>query len=884
MQQYDVTGMSCAACSARVEKAVSKVQGVSTCSVNLLMNTMLVDGSASDADIIAAVEAAGYGASVQGDKQEPSKEVSRQITANQIHNKNVEVAHLRNRLLVSLALLLPLMYVSMGHKMWSWPLPAAVTNNPIAMGLIELILTTIVLFINQKFFINGIKGILHGAPNMDTLVSVGAGASYVYSLAMLFLMIHKGNVAVVTDATRAEIVSQLESYYHSFYFESAAMIVTLITLGKMLEAISKGRTTDALQGLMNLAPKKATLLVNDEYVEVDIEQVKLGDTFVVRPGESVPVDGIVIDGESAIDESALTGESIPVDKQAGSSVSAATINQSGFLTCEATKIGDETLLSQIIRMVRDAGATKAPIAKAADKVAGVFVPAVMGIALVAFVVWMLVGQSVGFALTRAISVLVISCPCALGLATPVAIMVGNGMGAKHGILFKNATALEYMSKVKAIALDKTGTITIGKPTVKNVVPAEGITEEELLQVAYALERKSEHPLARAVVDYCEKLQLEVPYEVTDFEAVIGNGLLGKIGDDLVFAGNARFLQERFLIEAGSLEGNTFAGEGKTPIYFGWASEVETAKLFGVIAIADIVKDDSKQSIQEMKELGINVVMLTGDNEQTAKAIAAEIGVDEEHVVAGVLPDSKEATIRALQQQYGMVAMVGDGINDSPALTAADVGVAIGSGTDIAMDAADVVLMKSSLGDVVSAFRLSKYTRRTIHQNLFWAFFYNVIGIPLAAGVWIPIFGWTLSPMFGAAAMSLSSFCVVTNALRLNLKKIDKQSTMKIENNSDSAPEEVQNVEANLQETEITNKNIQETKGDTTMTKTMKIEGMMCGHCEARVKKCLLAVEGVTDAIVSHETGTAEVFMDVEIASDILKKTVEDQDYTVSEIL
>lgn len=875
MQQFDVTGMSCAACAARVEKAVSKVDGVSSCSVNLLMNTLLVDGAVSEKDIILAVEGAGYGASKQG-----TNNVHREAASASSNNAMTEVRHLRNRFVASIVLLLPLMYVSMGHKMWGLPLPEALSSNHIAMGLFELVLTTIVLIINQMFFVNGFKGAMHGAPNMDTLVSVGAGASYIYSLGMLFLMIHRSNVTLLTDEIRDQIVVKLEQYHHSFYFESAAMIVTLITLGKMLEAISKGKTTDAIQGLMNLTPKKATLLMDGDYVEVDIEQVKIGDTFIVRPGESIPVDGIVIEGISAVDESALTGESIPVDKQPGNCVSAATINQSGFLTCEATKVGDETLLSQIIQMVRDAGATKAPIAKAADKIAGIFVPAVMGISIVTFVIWLLVGQSVGYSLTRAISVLVISCPCALGLATPVAIMVGNGMGARHGILFKNATALEYLGKVSTVVLDKTGTITTGNPTVKNVVPMEDITEMELLQVAYALEQKSEHPLAKAVVSYCDENGIENKYDVNNFEAVIGNGLVGTIDDDTVFCGNARFLQERFAVDRQLLDGQDFANEGKTPIYFGWLTKQQEAKLFGTIAIADVVKEDSKQAISELKEIGMEVVMLTGDNERTAHAIGQEIGIDEEHIVAGVLPDKKESTVKALQEKYGMVAMIGDGINDSPALTAADVGIAIGNGTDIAIDAADVVLMKNELLDVVAAIRLSQYTRRTIHQNLFWAFFYNVLGIPLAAGAWTAIFGWTLSPMFGAAAMSLSSFCVVTNALRLNLKKLYKRTANASEKNKNQRQNKSLIAEENIKQKNIK----EEEKGDNTMTKTMKIEGMMCGHCEARVKKCLLAVDGVKDAIVSHETGTAEVHMDAEIADDVLKKTVEDQDYTVTEIL
>lgn len=876
MQQYDITGMSCAACSARIEKAVSKVDGVDSVSVNLLLNTMIVEGNVDAATIIKTVEAAGYGAAVAGSAKssetsnaDDETNAAKATSGNRANDE--QIIRLRNRLITSLALLLPLMYVSMGHKMWDWPVPDILAGNHIALGLIEFVLTSVILVINRQFFVNGCKGVLHGAPNMDTLVSVGAGASYIYSLVLFAFMIVKGNPANITDANRAEILEKLMQYHHDFYFESAATIVTLITLGKLLEAISKGRTTDALQGLIDLAPKKATLLVDGELKEVDIENVNVGDTFVVRPGESIPVDGVVTDGVSAVDESALTGESIPADKQVGSVVSAATINQSGFLTCEATKVGDETILSQIIRMVRDAGATKAPIAKAADKIAGIFVPAVMLIAAVTFVVWLIAGVSIGFALTRAISVLVISCPCALGLATPVAIMVGNGLGAKNGILFKHATAMEHMGRIKAVALDKTGTITTGKPKVTDVLASENITEEELLQVAHALEQKSEHPLAYAIVKFCEEVGVTENYTVENFEAVIGNGLRGTIDGDVVFGGNARFLKEQFAYDESKLPDNTFADEGKTPIYFGWVDDEQTAKLFGVIAVADVVKEDSKQAVAELQELGIDVVMLTGDNAKTAQTIGSQVGIDAEHIVAGILPAKKEETIRELQQTYGMVVMVGDGINDSPALTAADIGVAVSSGTDIAIDAADVVLMKNTLLDVPAAIRLSRATRTTIHQNLFWAFIYNVIGIPLAAGVWIPVFGWTLSPMFGAAAMSLSSFCVVTNALRLNLKKLYKNKKLA----QDNASEKIDDTD----KLETSN-----TKGDTTMTKTMKIEGMMCGHCEARVQKCLLAVDGVTEAIVSHETGTAEVHMETEIADDVLRQTVEAQDYKVTEIL
>lgn len=907
MQQFDVTGMNCAACAARIEKVVSEVEGVETVSVNLLMNTMLVEGDARTDSVICAVKKAGYGANV---KEQGAAFVGTPTDSAKVTDGNREIITLRNRFLMALVLLLPLMYVSMGHKMWGWPLPDVLSNNHIAMGLVELIFTTMILVINGHFFVNGFKGIIHGAPNMDTLVAVGAGTSYIFSLAILFIMIHVGNVAVVTDATREQVVMQLEQYHHSFYFESAATIVTLITLGKLLEAISKGRTTDALQGLMNLAPKKATLVVDGDYIETDIDRVKPGDVFAVRPGESIPVDGQIMEGTSAVDESALTGESIPVDKQVGEHVSAATINQSGFLICEATKVGEETLLSQIIRMVRDAGATKAPIAKAADKVAGVFVPVVMGIALVTFVVWLIAGQSISYSLTRAISVLVISCPCALGLATPVAIMVGNGRGAKHGILFKNAAALECMGKIKAVALDKTGTITAGKPSVKNVVPMEGISEEELLQVAYALEIKSEHPLAKAIVVYCEQLKLEEPYELYDFEAIAGNGLIGKIDGDTVFCGNASFLKNRFALDVHMLvdnpvlsdesmpddipassdekmfSGANFEQEGKTPIYFGWLTETGDAKLFGVIAVADVVKEDSRQAVKELQELGTHVIMLTGDQAATAKAIGEEVGIDEAHIIAGVLPDTKEATIRKLQESYGMVCMVGDGINDSPALITADVGVAIGGGIDIAIDAADVVLMKNQLLDVAAAIRLSRHTRKTIYQNLFWAFFYNVVGIPLAAGVWIPIFGWTLSPMFGAAAMSLSSFCVVTNALRLNLKKIYKQNAV---NEINSIPirreEKTEEIAEEINENQKSDEDtVQEKKGDITMTKTMIIEGMMCGHCEAQVQKCLLAIEGVREAIVSHETGTAEVHMDADVDNEVLQKAVEEQDYKVTEII
>ena len=844
MEQYNVTGMSCAACSARVEKAVSNVPGVKSCSVSLLTNSMGVEGSASPSDIIAAVEAAGYGASEKG-----------RHAADQTHGSGISIAEaedslkdretpkMKERLIASICFWVPLMYISMGHMMWNWPLPSALADNHMAIGLIELLLTTAVMVANQKFFISGFKGLIHGGPNMDTLVALGASASYVYSLYALFAM----SVAL----TRGDAAGAM-SYMHEFYFESAATILTLITVGKLLEAVSKGRTTDALKGLMKLAPKTATVIRNGSEEVVSIEQVRKGDIFVVKPGENIPVDGIVLEGTSAVNESALTGESIPVDKNAGDAVSAATLNQSGYLRCEASRVGEDTTLSQIIQMVSDAAATKAPIAKVADRVSGVFVPAVIGIAAVTLIVWLLAGQTVGFALARAISVLVISCPCALGLATPVAIMVGNGMGAKNGIMFKTAVSLEEAGKTQIVALDKTGTITSGEPKVTDMIPADGITEQALLTYAYALEKKSEHPLARAVIakaeESGEKDSLK-QLEAEEFQAVPGNGLSGKVDGSLICGGNLKFISQNTEISEETLQtAQRLAEEGKTPLFFS-----RDGRLIGVIAVADVIKEDSPKAIKELQNMGIRVVMLTGDNERTAKAIGAQAGVDE--VIAGVLPDGKESVIRSLKKK-GKVAMVGDGINDAPALTRADMGIAIGAGTDIAIDAADVVLMKSRLTDVPAAIRLSRATLRNIHENLFWAFFYNVIGIPLAAGVWIPLFGWQLNPMFGAAAMSLSSFCVVSNALRLNwFKMYDASKDRKI-------------------------KTKKQNKEETTMTKTIKIEGMMCGHCEATVKKALEALDQVDMAEVSHEAGTAVVTLSSDVSDDVLKKTVEDKDYKV----
>ena len=833
--------MSCAACSARVEKAVSKVPGVTSCSVSLLTNSMGVEGNASPTDIIAAVEEAGYGASEKGAEHSAGKAGSAGMSIAEAEDslKDRETPKMKRRLIASLCFLIPLMYFSMGHMMWNWPVPSFLEGNHVAMGLIQLLLTTAVMVINQKFFISGFKGLIHRAPNMDTLVALGAGASYGYSLYALFAM---------TDAQMRGDMAGTMSYMHEFYFESAAMILTLITVGKMLEARSKGKTTDALKSLMKLAPKTATVVRNGAEEEVSVDQVRKGDVFVVRPGENIPVDGIVLEGTSAVNESALTGESIPVDKNEGDAVSAATLNQSGFLRCEATRVGEDTTLSQIIQMVSDAAATKAPIAKVADRVSGVFVPAVIAIALVTIAVWLIAGQTAGFALARGISVLVISCPCALGLATPVAIMVGNGMGAKNGIMFKTAVSLEETGKTQIVALDKTGTITSGEPRVTDIIPADGVTEEKLITWAYALEKKSEHPLAHAILVKAEEQGIDGVAETEDFRAVAGNGLTAKIEGVAVCGGNLKFISEYAEIsDEIRQKAETLAEEGKTPLFFS-----RDGKLAGIIAVADVIKEDSPQAVKELQNMGIHVVMLTGDNERTAKAIGTQAGVDE--VIAGVLPEGKESVIRSLKRK-GKVAMVGDGINDAPALTRADMGIAIGAGTDIAIDAADVVLMKSRLSDVPAAIRLSRATLRNIHENLFWAFFYNVIGIPLAAGAWIPIFGWQLNPMFGAAAMSLSSFCVVSNALRLNwFKMYDASRDKKIK--------------------------IKQKEEETNMTKTMKIEGMMCGHCEARVKKVLEALPEVDAAEVSHEAGTAVVTLNAGIDDDVLKKAVEDQDYKV----
>jgi len=855
MQQFIVTGMSCAACSARVEKAVSKVEGVTSCSVSLLTNSMGVEGTAADQAIIQAVEAAGYGASVKGEAAEHSGASS--MAAEEEMLKDHDTPVLKRRLLASLGFLIVLMYFSMGHMMWGWPLPAFFENNHIAMGLVQLLLTGIVMVINQKFFISGFTSLAHRAPNMDTLVALGSTAAFGYSTYALFAM---------TDAQVKGDMEMVMHYMHEFYFESAAMILTLITVGKMLEAHSKGKTTDALKGLMKLASKTAVVERNGQEVTVPIEQVKKGDIFLVRPGENVPVDGVILEGTSALNEAALTGESIPVDKKPGDVVSAATLNQSGFIRCEATRVGEDTTLSQIIQMVSDAAATKAPIAKIADKVSGVFVPAVITIAVITMIVWLLAGESVGFALARGISVLVISCPCALGLATPVAIMVGNGMGAKNGILFKTAVSLEETGKVQIVALDKTGTITNGEPVVTDMVPAEGVTEESLLALAASLEKRSEHPLAKAILKYVGEQQLIVE-DVSEFEALPGNGLTAVRNGVKLAGGNYAFIRTQTEVSEDLLkQSEVLAEQGKTPMFF-----AENGRLAGIIAVADTMKEDSRQAVSELRNMGIRVVMLTGDNERTARAIGAQAGVDD--VIAGVLPDGKESVIRKLQQ-YGKVAMVGDGINDAPALTRADMGIAIGAGTDVAIDAADVVLMKSRLSDVATAVRLSRATLRNIHENLFWAFFYNVIGIPLAAGVWIPIFGWTLNPMFGAAAMSLSSFCVVTNALRLNLFNMhDAKKDKKLKNPA---------IIKELVDNNKTNHN-QENKEIGTMKKTMKIEGMMCGHCEATVKKALEGLDGVASAEVSHEAGTAVVELSADVADDVLKKTVEDKDYKVTAI-
>ena len=840
MEQYSVTGMSCAACSARVEKAVSKVPGVSECSVSLLTNSMGVTGTASPQDIIAAVEEAGYGASLKGENA-GAKTSGGTVSEYEEMLKDKETPVLRKRLIASLCLLLPLMYVSMGHSMWGWPLPSFFEGNHVAVGLLQLLFTVAVMVINQKFFINGYRSLFHRAPNMDTLVALGATASFGYSVYALFAM---------TGAQLAGDAGTVMEYMHEFYFESAAMILTLITVGKMLEAHSKGKTTDALKSLMKLAPKTATLLRDGTEVEVGIEQVRIGDRFVVRPGENIPVDGVVVEGSSAVNESALTGESIPVDKAKGDPVSAATLNQSGYLQCEATRVGEDTTLSQIIQMVSDAAATKAPIAKVADKVSGVFVPAVITIALLTIAGWLLAGQTVGFALARGISVLVISCPCALGLATPVAIMVGNGMGAKHGIMFKTAVSLEETGKVEIVALDKTGTITSGEPEVTDILPVSGSSEEELLRAAFALEQKSEHPLSKAILEAAREKGIEEA-GAEEFLAVPGNGLTGTWMGSRLAGGNLKFIGEKAEVpEAISREAARLAEAGKTPLFF-----ARDEKLLGIIAVADVIKEDSPRAVRELQNMGIRVVMLTGDNERTARAIGAQAGVDE--VIAGVLPDGKEAVIRSLKEK-GKTAMVGDGINDAPALTRADMGIAIGAGTDIAIDAADVVLMKSRLLDVPAAIRLSRATLRNIHENLFWAFIYNVIGIPLAAGIWYPLFGWELNPMFGAAAMSLSSFCVVTNALRLNLFSMyDGRRDKKIKT--------------------------KKKKESKTMEKTMEIKGMMCGHCEARVKKALEALPQVEEALVSHEAGTAVVKLKEAAADDVLKKAVEDQDYEVTGI-
>ena len=832
MKKFNVTGMSCAACSSRVEKAVSKVEGVQSCSVSLLTNSMGVEGSASDESIIAAVEKAGYGASVAGAEKKQSAETD------QLKDKDTPV--LMHRLIASVGFLAVLMYISMGHMMLGWPLPNFFTDNHIAMGLVQLLLCVIIMVINQKFFINGFKGLIHRSPNMDTLVALGSGASFVYSVYALFAM---------TDAQVKGNADLVMSYMHEFYFESAAMILTLITVGKMLEAHSKGKTTNALKALLNLAPKKATLLIDGKETEVTVDKVKKGDVFVVRPGESIPVDAEITDGSTAVDESALTGESIPVDKTVGDSVSAGTINKSGFIKCSATAVGEDTALSQIIKMVSDAAATKAPVAKIADKVSGVFVPVVIVIAVVTIAVWLLCGQTVGYALARGISVLVISCPCALGLATPVAIMVGNGMGARKGILFKTAASLEEAGKIQIAVLDKTGTITKGEPKVTDVIPF-GISENELLQYAYSIETKSEHPLAKGVIAKAQEIGL-VPYEITDFKAESGNGLSGEYNGKRIIGGSKKYISSIIGISNDILKkADKLSEEGKTPLFF-----MLDNKLLGIIAVADVIKEESPQAIKQLQNMGIKVVMLTGDNERTAKAVGKLAGVDE--VIAGVMPDGKEKVVAELKKQ-GKVLMVGDGINDAPALTRADIGMAIGSGTDIAIDAADVVFMKSKLTDVPAAVRLSRKTLRNIHENLFWAFIYNVIGIPLAAGVWIPLLGWQLNPMFGAAAMSLSSFCVVTNALRLNFFDItNPKKDRKIKYKSK--------------------------KDDNAMTKTMKIDGMMCSHCEGRVKQSLEGLAQVSQAEVSHEKGTAVVTLTAEVSNDVLKKTVEDQGYKVISI-
>ena len=857
MEQYNVTGMSCAACSARVEKAVKKVPGVTSCSVSLLTNSMGVEGTASPAAILSAVQEAGYGASPKNASASKASDASADLDA----LADRETPKLKRRLIASLGFLLVLMYFSMGHMMWGWPLPHWFDGNHVAMGLVQLLLAGIVMVINQKFFINGFKGLIHGAPNMDTLVALGSMASFVWSTYALFAM------------TRAQVDGNDELVMHymmEFYFESAAMILTLITVGKMLEARSKGKTTDALKSLMKLAPKTATLVRDGAEVTVAIADVQKGDVFVVRPGENIPVDGVVLEGTSAVNESALTGESIPVDKAVGDKVSAATTNQSGFLRCEAARVGEDTTLAQIIKMVSDAAATKAPIAKIADTVSGFFVPAVISIAVLTTIVWLLLGHELGYALARGISVLVISCPCALGLATPVAIMVGNGLGAKNGILFKTAASLEAAGRTQIVALDKTGTITEGAPRVTDLLPAEGVTETELLTLAAALESRSEHPLAKAVLADAEAKAITPP-EVTDFAALPGNGLAAKLDGMDIYAGNAAFIQTKLTLPAAlAQQAEKLAAEGKTPLFFGGAG-----RLLGVIAVADTIKEDSPEAIRQLQNMGIRVVMLTGDNQRTADAIGRQAGVDE--VIAGVLPDGKEAVIRQLQAS-GKVAMVGDGINDAPALTRADTGIAIGAGTDVAIDAADVVLMNSKLSDVPAAIRLSRATLRNIHENLFWAFIYNIIGIPLAAGLFIP-FGLTLNPMFGAAAMSLSSFCVVSNALRLNL--FDLHSTRHDHKTASPAAAPVQSAAENNKKSDAEAPEVK--TEDNPMKKTLKVEGMMCGHCEARVKKALEALPEVDEAVVSHEAGTAIVTLNAEVADDVLKNAVEAQDYKVTGI-
>lgn len=909
MDKYNVTGMSCSACSARVEKAVSKVDGVKVCQVNLLTNSMLVDGDATSSDIISAVEQAGYGASLADNA---GKEVHDKGNSTQSES-DTALAKMKTRLVASVVILIPLMYISMGHMMWNWPLPSFFNGNHIAMGLTQMLLTILVMVINQKFFVSGFKGAIHGAPNMDTLVAMGSGASFIYSVYVLFAM---------TAAQTAGDDARVMTLMHDFYFESAAMILALITVGKTLEAYSKGRTTDALKGLMDLAPKTAVLVRDGAEVTVGIDEVSVGDIFAVRPGESIPVDGVVIEGDSAVDESALSGESIPLDKSEGSRVSAATINQSGYLRCKATQVGTDTALSKIINMVSDAAASKAPIAKIADKVSGVFVPVVIAIAVLTMIVWLIAGQDVGYALARGISVLVISCPCALGLATPVAIMVGNGMGAKHGILFKTATALEETGKTGIVVLDKTGTITKGTPVVTDIVPDAGTEKEELLRLAALLESRSEHPLAKAIVSewsddpaYKASIETNKDTDVKQFQAVPGNGLSGEIDGMTVIGGNKNYINRYAEISAELADqADRLSRQGKTPMFFAVAKSDDSesvkrneqnteqgneqeyeqeneqkniiARLLGIIAVADVVKDESKKAIEEMQQMGLSVVMLTGDNERTANAIGQQVGVD--RVIAGVLPDGKEKVVRELMDDAHVI-MVGDGINDAPALTRANIGIAIGAGTDIAIDAADIVLMKSSLLDVPAAIRLSMAAMRNIKENLFWAFIYNIIGIPLAAGVWIPIFGWTLNPMFGAFAMSLSSFCVVTNALRLNLADIyDKNNRYRIKAKYRSHMSGVKNSEqnSNIKDTDgagnldMKGMNIMDKTMDKIMKKTMKIEGMMCGHCEARVKKCLEALPQVDSAEVSHEKGTAIVTLNAAVDDAVLTKTVEDQDYKV----